>query len=84
MLARAVLQAVCRWLSTTAALVRVRAACGVYGGQSGTGASCLRVLQFFPANYSTNFSIIIITRGGHNRPISGRSAEGTQLDSSPH
>jgi hypothetical protein len=26
-----------------------------------------------PANHSTNFCIIIITRGWHNRPISGRS-----------
>jgi hypothetical protein len=38
----------------------------------------------FPANHSTNFSIIIITRGWHNRPISGRSAEWTQLDFTPH
>jgi hypothetical protein len=37
-----------------------------------------------PANHSTNFSIIIITRGWHNRPIGGRSAELTQLDSTPH
>jgi hypothetical protein len=36
-----------------------------------------------PANHSTNFSIIIITRGCHNRPIDGCSAEWTQLDSSP-
>jgi hypothetical protein len=46
--------------------------------------------QFFseyfgsPANHSTNFSIIIITWGWHNRPIGGRSAEWTQLDSTPH
>jgi hypothetical protein len=39
----------------------------------------------FPANHhSTNFSIIIITRGWHNRPFGGRSAEWTQLDSTPH
>jgi hypothetical protein len=38
----------------------------------------------FPANHSTNFSIIIITRGWHNRPMGGRSAEWTQLDSTPH
>jgi hypothetical protein len=37
-----------------------------------------------PANHSTNFSIIIITRGWHNRLIGGRSAERTQLDSTPH
>jgi hypothetical protein len=35
---RAVGQAVSRWLRTAAARVRVRAACGVCGGQSGTGA----------------------------------------------
>jgi hypothetical protein len=45
-LGRAVAQAVSRWLSTTAARVRVRAACGVCGGQSGTGAGFLRVLRF--------------------------------------
>jgi hypothetical protein len=33
------------------------------------------------ANDSTNFSIIIIIWGWHNRPIGGRSAEWTQLDS---
>jgi hypothetical protein len=37
-----------------------------------------------PANHSTNFSIIIIARVWHNRPISGRRAEWTQLDSTPH
>jgi hypothetical protein len=34
------------WLPTAAARVRVRAACGVCGGQSGTGAGFLRVLRF--------------------------------------
>jgi hypothetical protein len=34
-------QAVSRWLYTAAAWVRVRAACGVCGGQSGTGAGFL-------------------------------------------
>jgi hypothetical protein len=38
--------AVRRWLPTAAARVRVRAACGVCGGQSGTGAGFLRVLPF--------------------------------------
>jgi hypothetical protein len=42
----AVAQAVSRWLPTAAARVRVRAACGVYGGQSGTEAGFLRVLRF--------------------------------------
>jgi hypothetical protein len=43
---RAVAQAVIRWLPTAAPRVRVRAACGVSGGQSGTGAGFLRVLRF--------------------------------------
>jgi hypothetical protein len=43
---RAVVQAVSRWLPTTAARVLVRAACGVCGGQSGTGANFLRVPPF--------------------------------------
>jgi hypothetical protein len=43
---RAVAQAVSRWLPTAAARVRVRAACGICGGQSGIEASFLRVLRF--------------------------------------
>jgi hypothetical protein len=42
----AVAQVVSRWLLTAAALIRVRAACGVCGGQSGTEAGFLRVLRF--------------------------------------
>jgi hypothetical protein len=39
----------------------------------------------FPTNiHSNKFSIIIITRGRYNRPISDRRAEWTQLDSNPH
>jgi hypothetical protein len=73
---RAVAQAVSRWLPTAGARVRIWAACGICSGQSGTSVSS--------ANHSTNFSIIIITRDWHNRLISGRSAEWTQLDSIPH
>jgi hypothetical protein len=43
---RAVDQAVSRWLPTAAARVRVRAACGVCGGQSGIWAGFLRVRRF--------------------------------------
>jgi hypothetical protein len=82
---RAVAQAVSPWLPTAAARVRVRVACGVCGAQSGTGAGFLRVLRFPPANHhSTSFSIIIIIRGWHNRSIGGRSAQWTQLDSTPY
>jgi hypothetical protein len=42
----AVAQAVSHWLPTAAARGRVRAACRVCGGQSGTGAGFIRVLQF--------------------------------------
>jgi hypothetical protein len=45
-LGRAVVQAVSCWLPTAAARVRVRAACGVCGGQGSTGADFLRVLRF--------------------------------------
>jgi hypothetical protein len=38
--------AVRRWLPTAAARVRIRAARGVCGGQSGTGEGFLRVLRF--------------------------------------
>jgi hypothetical protein len=43
---RAVAQAVSRWFPTTAARVRVRAACRFCRGESGTDAGFLRVLQF--------------------------------------
>jgi hypothetical protein len=43
---RAGAQAFSRWFHTAAARVRVRAACGVCGGQSGTGAGLLRALRF--------------------------------------
>jgi hypothetical protein len=43
---RDVAEGASRWLPTVAARVRVRAACGVCGGQSGTGAIFLLVLQF--------------------------------------
>jgi hypothetical protein len=37
-----------------------------------------------PANHSTNFSMIIISRGWHDRPIGSRSAGWTQLESTTH
>jgi hypothetical protein len=38
--------AVRRWLPTAAARVRVRAACGICGGQSSTGGGFIRLLRF--------------------------------------
>jgi hypothetical protein len=65
--------AVICWLPTMVARVRVWAACGVCGGQSSTGAGFLWVLRFpLPI-------IIIITRGWHNRPLSGRSVKWTLI-----
>jgi hypothetical protein len=81
---RVVAQAVSRRIPTAAARVHVRAAYEVCGGQSGTGPGILRVFRFplpiispiSPSSYSP--------LGSHNRPISGRSAELTQLDSTHH
>jgi hypothetical protein len=36
-----------------------------------------------PANHSTNFSILTITRGRYNRPVSGRRAEWAQFGLHP-
>jgi hypothetical protein len=53
-------QAVSRWLPTVAVWVRVRAEhVGFVVDKAALG-------QVFPASHATNFSIIIIIRGGHN------------------
>jgi hypothetical protein len=78
---RAIAQAVSRWLPTAAARVRSQVrSCGICGGQRGTGAGFLRVLQFpltilIPPTAPHSPSII---RGWCNRPISGRRAKWTQ------
>jgi hypothetical protein len=60
-LGHAIADAGSRWLPTAVTLVRVRAACGVCGGQSGTRVGFIRVLRFpLPVII---ISIIIITRG---------------------
>jgi hypothetical protein len=69
---RAVAQAVSRWLPTAATRVRIRVACGVCGGQSGTGAGFLRVLLFPPLIFIPPISPQSpspITRGWYNRPV---------------
>jgi hypothetical protein len=45
-LGRAIAQAISCWLPIAVAWVRIQAACGICGGQSGTGKGFLRVLQF--------------------------------------
>jgi hypothetical protein len=80
-LGHAVAQAVSRWLPTATTRVRVRAVCGVCVGQSRFSPSTSVSLA---NHHFTNFFIITITQGWHNRPIGGCSAEWTQLDSIPH
>jgi hypothetical protein len=79
----AVAQTVSHWIPTAAAHVHVGAPCG-FCGQSGTGGRFSPSTSVSSATNFSNFSIIIITRGWHNMPISGRSADWTQLDSTPH
>jgi hypothetical protein len=71
--------AVRRWLPTAAARVRVRAAWGIFGGNKAALGQVSSEYFGFPANHSTDFSIIIITRDWHNRPLSGRSVEWTLI-----
>jgi hypothetical protein len=75
----AVAQAVSRWLPTAAARVCVRAACEGFVVDKAALGRFSQSTSVSPANHSTNFSIIIIIHGWH----SGRSAEWTQLVSTP-
>jgi hypothetical protein len=77
-LGRAVAQAVSPWLPTAAARVLVRGACGICDGQSGTEVGFLRVFRFpLPI-------IPPISLSSKSPEAGGRSAEWTQLDSTPH
>jgi hypothetical protein len=84
---RVIAQAVRRRLSTTAARVRAHVrSCGICGGQSGTWAHFLRVLRFPPPLFippTVPHSSSSITRGRHNRPISGRRTKWTQSQPTP-
>jgi hypothetical protein len=80
---RAVAQAVSRCLPTAATRVRVQAGMWVlWWTKRHWGRFSPRVSP--ATHHSNNSSIIIITRGWHNRPIGGRRAEWTQLDSTPN
>jgi hypothetical protein len=72
-LGRAVAQAVSCWLATVAAQVCVRAGMwGLWWTKQHWGRFSPSTLVFPANHHSTNFSIIIITRGWHHRPIGGR------------
>jgi hypothetical protein len=75
-----VAQAVSRWLSTAAA--RQSSMWGLWWTKRHWGRFSPST-SVSPANHFTNFSIVIITLGWHNRPINGCSADWTQLDSTP-
>jgi hypothetical protein len=74
-LGRVIAQTVSRRLPNAAACVRARIrSYGISGGQNGTGADFLRVLQFplpilIPPTAPHSSPII---RGWYNRPVSGR------------
>jgi hypothetical protein len=72
---RALAQAVTLWLPTLAARVPVRAKHVEFVVDKAALGQVFSKYFGFPCyHHSTNFSIIIITRGWHNMPIGGRSA----------
>jgi hypothetical protein len=79
---RAIAQAVSRRLPTASARVRAQVrSCGIFGGQSCTGAGFLLVLRFplpifIPQTVPDSSSSII--RGWYNRPISGGRTKWTR------
>jgi hypothetical protein len=76
---RVIAQAVNRRLPTAAArvLARVRS-CGIYGGQSGTGAGFLRLIRLPLLILIPPIAAQPIIWGWYNRPNSGRSTKWTQ------
>jgi hypothetical protein len=81
---RAVAQAVSRWLPTAAARVRSRSEHVGFVVEKAALGQVFSGYFGFPCQSSfTNFSLIIISRGWHNKPIGGLSGEWTQLDPPP-
>jgi hypothetical protein len=74
-------------LPTAASRVRNQVmSCGIYGGQSGTGAGFLLVLRFplpilIPPTAPHSSSSVI--RGWYNRPVNGRRSKWTQSHLTP-
>jgi hypothetical protein len=84
MYGRAIAEAVSRWLPTEATRVQSRVwSSGICGGQSGVGAGFSLSTSVSPAIHSTEFSILTITRGMYNKPVSGRRAEWTRFGLHP-
>jgi hypothetical protein len=80
---RSIAEAVSRWLPTAAARVQSRVwSSGICGGvwRRDRFSPCTSVS---PAIHSTKFSILTITRGRYNRPVSGLCAEWTQFGLQP-
>jgi hypothetical protein len=79
---RVIAQAVSRRFPTAATRVRAQVrSCGIWGGQSGTGAGFLRVLRLplpilIPPTAPHSSSSII--RGWYNRPVSDRRTKWSQ------
>jgi hypothetical protein len=74
---RAVAQEVSRWLPTAAARVRVRAGMwSLWWTKRHCGRFSPSTSVSFASHHSTNFSIIIITRGWHNRPLAAAVPSG--------
>jgi hypothetical protein len=80
---RVIAQVVSRWLPTAVARVRVWAEhVGCVEEKVALGQIFSEYFGFPSQSLFRQF-LIIITRGWHKRPIGGRSAEWTQLDSIP-
>jgi hypothetical protein len=82
---RVIAKAVSRWLPTAAVPVRARSGYVDLWWTKWHWGSFSSSTSVSPANHhSSKLSVLIITRGRYSRPIDGRCAEWTQLDSTPH
>jgi hypothetical protein len=84
LIGRAIAQAVSRWLPIAVARVPpVQVMWDLWWTKWHWGRFSASTAVSPTNHHSTNLSIIIITRGRYDRPIGGRRAEWTQLDSTP-
>jgi hypothetical protein len=80
---RAAAQAVSRWFPSWRPFSRPGSMWGLWWTKLHWGRLSPNTSVSRANHHSTNFSIIIINRGWHNRSIGDSSAERTQLDSTP-